>query len=350
MDSSNQNITNRENEGAPSYPSQDHWMPQVIPHGLADRTADANANHYHVFPPAGQPSGGNHDGQDNHQVNQPSSQQPIGHQPFDQSQAAHPPVGQYYGRQRVNNNFRRLPQSVNASGPGHAASTSAFPPRRFPLQNNRQVRHLPGTEMIDPNFAFSPNYQGNRNAPDNHSVNIPDDHNCSVFIRCLPPNCNPHTLLQKIRGCGSKVFALFVNSPDYNNPRHCAAKLVFFNRCGVDWLFSEIRAGRFNMVEDGRLYQPNACYNKIRVAAQPLEDERSRVVIVAGPPSVVNGTTLNNLFQASFYFEIDCIFDHHAAADWSVMQIHFSSARCQGENAIQVLRAQTARPAASFAP
>ncbi|KAK6841314.1 hypothetical protein PG987_002174 [Apiospora arundinis] len=330
MDSFTQNTVNNEGDTAPVPLDQSTWEPQVDPYsGQVNVVAAADgSHHYRPYPPAGQIP----------VVGQVVGQYGRGnHQPFGQL-----PHGQHHANQPVNNNASLRPQHPNAA-------TSAYPPRGFPPQGNRRPI-LPGAATIDPNFVFSPNYQGSRHAPDNHSVNISPEQNCSVFIRCLPPNCTPQMLLQKIRGCGSKVYALFINAPDQQNPLHCAAKLVFFQRCGVDWLFNKIRAGRFSMFENGRLYQPNACANKIRAAPLALEDERSRVVIVAGPPTVVNSNTLIDLFQRHFYFEIDCIYDHHATADWSVMQIHFSSTRCQSENAVQVFRVQTARPASSFAP
>lgn len=236
------------------------------------------------------------------------------------------------------------PRGNNASRPQRDVSRTAYPPARTGEGQG-------GVQLYDPNFNFSDNYRGSREANSNRSANVPEDENCAVFIRGLPPTCTPNMLLREIRGCGTKVWALFINAPDARNPNHCAAKLVFFQRCGVDWLFAQIRAGLFVVTdENGGQYHPNAVYNNIRSAPQAATDRRSRVLVIAGPPSLVTASNLDALFKADFFFEADTAFVTSQQQNWRVMEFHFSSTRCQSENGIQVLQRVLNNGPGTFAP
>ncbi|KAK8050651.1 hypothetical protein PG994_012381 [Apiospora phragmitis] len=219
---------------------------------------------------------------------------------------------------------------------------TAYPPARITGRRN-------GSLPYDPNFEFSDNYRGSRKSRANYSANVEDTQNCSVFIRGLPPTCRPFTLLQHIRGCGTKINALHINQPDRDNPHHCAAKLVFFQRCGVDWLFAQIRSGHFVIPGDnGVAYTPNAVYNKIRSAPMQPDDRRSRVVIVGGPDSIVSVGSMDAFFSSHFYYEADTAFVTLEQPGWRVIEFHFSSMRCQSENAVQALERLTIQGPESF--
>ncbi|KAK8874924.1 hypothetical protein PGQ11_005438 [Apiospora arundinis] len=228
-----------------------------------------------------------------------------------------------------------------APQPQPTNENAAYPPRRFGLQFNRhQQQGFPeDNPPVDPNFKFAETYAGNRAAYANYSAAIPSDLNCSVFLRGLPPKVKHHHILSLIRGCGSRIWALHINKPDVKNPNHSAAKLVFYKRCGVDWLFEKIRSGQF--IIEG--YEPNAVLNKIKSAPMPDDDPRSRVVCISGPSSIVNVDYMDKFFKENFYFEPDRVVTLFEGPDFRVLEFRFGSARCQGENAIQALQKRMAQ-------
>ncbi|KAK8035896.1 hypothetical protein PG991_001969 [Apiospora marii] len=234
-----------------------------------------------------------------------------------------------------NNAMIRRPAG-NVAYPRESNSRAAYPPASAQQQAGQgSNQHL----SYDPNFTFSDNYRGSRESRSNYSANVPDHLNCSAFIRGLPPSCTPNMLLAHIRGCGTKVFALHINAPDARNPVHCAAKLVFFQRCGLEWLFDQIREGNFVITdENGRRYPCNAVYNNIRSAPMDVQDPRSRVLIVTGPASIISLDSLDALFKRGFYYEADQAFTIYEDANWRKIEFQFSSARCQSENGYQILQ------------
>ncbi|KAK8140251.1 hypothetical protein PG984_000317 [Apiospora sp. TS-2023a] len=266
-------------------------------------------------------------------------------------QVAHPGTGGGYGRGRQSLGFTTQQPGHNEMIQSPAGNAAAFPPRgpANPTAAYPPVRAE--DPAYDPNFEFSKNYKGSRSSNQNRSHNIDDGINCSVFIRGLPPNCTPDMILYQIRGCGSKIWALSINAPDDRNPNHCAAKLVFFQRCGVDWLFNHIRTGQF-VIEDeyGTSYRPNAVINKVKNGPQAPNDIRSRVLVVSGPRELITVTSLDAFFKYDFYFEADCAFTTYDQDGWRVIEFHFGSTRCQSENGYQaLLRLRTQGPG-TFAP
>lgn len=268
----------------------------------------------------------------NNTYQRPPSQTDFGRQTPRPSQGfvqtpALPPSG-FYQDLQGNNGFR----------PQRDVGRTAYPPTRAGVQAGGEGESIGGIPLYDPNFNFSDNYRGSRQAHQNRSANVRDLDNCSVFIRGLPPTCTPNMLLEQIRGCGSKIWALYINEPDARNPNNCAAKLVFFQRCGVDWLFAQIRAGLWVIIdESGYQYTPNAVYNNIRSAPMAVTDNRSRVLVVSGPPSVVSLENLDAIFKSKFFYEADCAFTLYEDANWRKIQFQFSSARCQSDNGKQLL-------------
>ncbi|KAK8055541.1 hypothetical protein PG993_000768 [Apiospora rasikravindrae] len=252
-----------------------------------------------------------------------------GHQTM-QTTVQHPQPAGFHNRAAANNAIAR---------PRPANQRAAFPPARVQFQAGPDRASHPNDGVeLDPNFQFSANYRGSRQSRLNFSANVDDGANCSLFVRGLPPTCTPNMLLRQIRGCGTKVWALHINAPDARNPRHCAAKLVFFQRCGVDWVYDQIEAGTFCIADArGREYFPNAVYNNIKSAPMDPTIPSSRVVVVVGPASIVIVDALNQFFRANFRFEVDDVFVTHDQDGWRALEFHFSSTRCQAENAMQEL-------------
>ncbi|KAK8087961.1 Enoyl reductase LovC [Apiospora hydei] len=254
-----------------------------------------------------------------------------------------PPVSSAVGQPRELSGFTgQQPRANNTVGYRHGKNAVGQQRRAaYPLeQQSIRTQAAPATSPLeyDPNFTFSENYKGSRLSRSNFSANVSDQENCSVFIRGLPPTCTPDMLLRNIRGCGTKVFALHINEPDRKNPDHCAAKLVFFEPHGVDWLWEQIEAGTFIVAdENGVEYKPNACPNKIRSAPISSEDQRTRVLLISGPASVVSAESLNRFFKANFRYEVDCVYTAYEDPNWRAMEFHFSSARNQCDNAVKAL-------------
>ncbi|KAI0397696.1 hypothetical protein F5Y17DRAFT_454850 [Xylariaceae sp. FL0594] len=123
---------------------------------------------------------------------------------------------------------------------------------------------------------MSTNYRGSRTRADNISANIPDDQNTSVWIQGLPPTCGNDMLLGRLKDTG-KIFATVINQPVGLHPT-CAAKVVFWDRSGVDLLLRKAARGEF--VFPGN-YSPTVELNRIKTC---------------GPNSATaehGGTTLN---------------------------------------------------------
>ncbi|KAK7941254.1 Enoyl reductase LovC [Apiospora aurea] len=253
----------------------------------------------------------------------------IGQQPRANNATGYHQGNNAVGQHREISGFTgQYPQANNAIGHRHGNNTVG----------HRQGRASNEPLEYDPNFTFSENYKGSRLSRSNFSANVSNQENCSVFIRGLPPTCTPDMLLRNIRGCGTKVFALHINEPDRKNPDHCAAKLVFFEPHGVDWLWEQIEAGTFIVAdENGTEYKPNACPNKIRSAPISSEDQRTRVLLISGPASVVSAESLNRFFRARFRYEVDCVYTTYEDPNWRAMEFHFSSARNQCDNAVKAL-------------
>ncbi|KAK8083741.1 hypothetical protein PG996_002522 [Apiospora saccharicola] len=266
-------------------------------------------------------------------------------------QAAHPGTGGGYGRGRQSLGFTTQQPGHHEMVQSPAGSAAAAFPRGAANPSAAYPPIRAQDPAYDPNFEFSKNYKGSRSSNQNRSHNIDDGINCSVFIRGLPPNCTPDMILAHIRGCGAKIWALSINAPDDRNPNHCAAKLVFFQRCGVDWLFNHIRNGRFVITDEyGTSYTPNAVINKVKNGPQALNDIRSRVLIVSGPSDLISVTSLDAFFKYDFYFEADCAFTTYDQDGWRVIEFHFGSTRCQSENGYQALQRLRTQGPGTFAP
>ncbi len=176
------------------------------------------------------------------------------------------------------------------------------------------------------------NYRGNLKCPENWSADVLENENTSLFLTNLPPDCTVATLLGSIRNTG-KVYATVINPPDAQSGLfRSAAKLVFFDRDGVDNLARQIDG--MSLRVGG--YLPQARPNRIRTAPQP-PSPRCRVLMISGPPAVVNERALLAFFRARFTFELEGAFMVHASNTAHIMEWRFGSYRCQAEAAHRTL-------------
>ena len=158
--------------------------------------------------------------------------------------------------------------------------------------------------------GISQNYFGDPYNKANQSADVPDAENTSVWITNLPPDCDHRMLLGAVRGCG-KIYACVVNPPTnkvgsnakvaHQRPHMtAAAKVVFFDRAGVNALFSQVAKGEFKVGG----FVPRVCLNRIRSAARPY-GAQCRVLHIEGPTCIVNTEFLFHYFCTKFTFELE---------------------------------------------
>ncbi|KAK4448056.1 hypothetical protein QBC34DRAFT_301633 [Podospora aff. communis PSN243] len=154
--------------------------------------------------------------------------------------------------------------------------------------------------------GISPAYRGNLSIPRNHSAQIPEDENCSIFITGLPGDCTVHTVLRALHGTGvGRVYFCHINRPqdDSNRPGRttAAAKLVFFEAASASGFLQ--RHANEGFAVDG--YHIQAVYNRNRVAEAPERKNVTRVLIISGPKEVVHEEVLEKLFRGHFEYQMD---------------------------------------------
>ncbi|KAI0114272.1 hypothetical protein F4776DRAFT_638952 [Hypoxylon sp. NC0597] len=191
----------------------------------------------------------------------------------------------------------------------------------------------------------SENYEGNIFLPANQSASIPSELSTSLWLTNLPPDCTHQLLLGSIRGCG-KIYATVINPPVHTpnlrgRARHItsAAKLVFFDRPGVDRLLAKSILGRFSVGG----YVPHICMNRVKSASRPPSAE-CRVLHIEGHKSIVNEEFLNALFQSKFVYELELIKTISTQGDWTRQEWRFGSYRSQAQTARKVIAMARKRP------
>ncbi|KAI8627940.1 hypothetical protein F5Y19DRAFT_477111 [Xylariaceae sp. FL1651] len=182
-------------------------------------------------------------------------------------------------------------------------------------------------QATPPTSGFSMNYRGSRTRNENRSQNIPEEANTSVWIYGLPPMCDHAMLLGALRGTG-KIYACVVN-PAEGRYTAAAAKVVFWNRAGVDRLYNKVLHGGFTFDGD---WAPVVEPNRIKTCAQP-ESERSRVILIRGPRSIVNFARLAGLFLESIQYQLEDVQDFQLLGGMAAMIWTFGSYRLQAESA-----------------
>lgn len=169
-------------------------------------------------------------------------------------------------------------------------------------------------------MGYSPRYQGNIWLPTNRSANIPDHLNCSLFLIHLPPDLTAHALLAAIHALGptGRVYALHVNAPEpARGNLGCAAKVVFFTRAAAQRFFHRCQqpqqpshpgsggGGGGGLLVGGR--RAHVTWNRIKTAERPdlVASDASRVLLISGPPAVVNPRALTAFFRTKLDFQVD---------------------------------------------
>lgn len=188
---------------------------------------------------------------------------------------------------------------------------------------------------------FSPYYQGDIYLPANQSENIPDHLNCSLFIVNLPPTLTTHELLAAIHKLGpmGRVFAVHINDPELQRGHPgCAAKVVFFRREVAQKFFTHCEMHGFRVND----YNARVMWNRIKTSEKShlANSDASRVLLIGGPPSIVNASTLTDFFHTKLEFQIDSIITHvqgSVGVEDAVIEYRFGSFRCQAQAAKMAL-------------
>jgi hypothetical protein len=194
-------------------------------------------------------------------------------------------------------------------------------------------------------LGVSLNYRGDPNVPENLSADIPDDENCSFWIRRLPANITVSTLLAAIRGIG-RVYCTVITPPSPEQGWHlAAAKLVFFEEAAARRFWD--RYGR-----DGQQQLPFVIgglkaiveRNRTKVAESDYPQDRTRVLCVSGPEALVDVDALLREFEANFVFQMDDFLvtaetQHTFNGPLRIRRVEFrfGSFRCQAQSAYRLL-------------
>lgn len=188
---------------------------------------------------------------------------------------------------------------------------------------------------------FSPYYQGDIYLPANQSEDIPEHLNCSLFIVNLPPTLTTHDLLSAIHKLGplGRVFAVHINEPEVQRGHPgCAAKVVFFKREVAQKFFAQCEMHGLRIND----YNARVMWNRIKTSEKPhlANSDATRVLLIGGPPSIVNASTLTDFFHTKLEFQIDSIITHvqgSVGKEDAVVEYRFGSFRCQAQAAKMAL-------------
>ncbi|KAK4200341.1 hypothetical protein QBC40DRAFT_200640 [Triangularia verruculosa] len=253
-----------------------------------------------------------------------------------------------------------VPASSSSSSAAlvHQAPHDPSKPFFFRPMECRTHRRLSELEAYDLMIkGFSPNYKGNPDLDRNRSATISEDMNCSLFLVGLPPTVTTHELLQGVRNVG-RVYATHINPPEpEKGHEQAAAKVVFFERAaagtypsrvlchvhlvpkrmpmrlfigpskrldvplGYPQHASEKRFYHMATTTGFRLptYPPpqhpiRVTWNRIRSAEVDPTGLKSRVLLISGPPSIVNEEHLRAYFDRKLIYQVDEIIVHHPGA------------------------------------
>lgn len=223
--------------------------------------------------------------------------------------------------------------------PMHAAMArlhlqSSYPGNPLPPARQIPLLQQQANPMEKVMLGFSPNYRGNIHIDKNKSANIPEDENCSLWLTGLPPNVTYNQLLSTIRNIG-RVYQTHINLPEPEKGHYTSAcKVVFFDRPSAQRFWDRYGVGGFcvrGFPDVGRV-----AWNRVRSAAieGPNARKLSRVLLISGPPQLVNPYFLTQYFQSKLEFNIDVIINHQSDDEHrALVEYRFASFRCQAESA-----------------
>ncbi|KAK0672493.1 hypothetical protein QBC41DRAFT_216817 [Cercophora samala] len=242
----------------------------------------------------------------------------------------------------------------SSSGPVVRAQEQGRPFFFRPMEcrTHRRLTELESYDLMIK--GFSPNYKGNPDLDRNRSATIPENMNCSLFLVGLPANLTTHELLAGVRNVG-RVYATHINPPEpEKGHEQSAAKIVFFERSAagmyplcvplvlsclpscvnrpskslgrpLDYLnMPQIVMERFYHLTTTLGFRiptrppPNhpvrVTWNRIRSAEVDVNGSKSRVLLISGPPHIVNEEHLREYFDGKLIYQVDEVIVHHPGA------------------------------------
>ncbi|KAL1840667.1 hypothetical protein VTJ49DRAFT_217 [Mycothermus thermophilus] len=296
-----------------------------------------------------------------------------------------PDVSQSFNHPRMG--YGPVPPATASNNTAIARPGSALAPFNYHLYRVREQssyyhpmncrsanRELTPEESADLMLmGFSPNYRGDPKLPRNQSADIPVDENCSLFLVGLAPNLTTHELLAGIRDVG-RVFATHINPPaPERGHAFSAAKLVFFDREGAgkrnpaslslshpgdipndtlqpspltisssnqltERFYSRFAATGFQTSHHPHL-RARVTWNRVRSAEEDKGGRRSRVLLISGPPEIVEPHRLCAYLDTKMVYQLDEIIHKGQSPDGArvLLEIRFGSFRCQAEAARMAL-------------
>lgn len=189
----------------------------------------------------------------------------------------------------------------------------------------------PATDATD-SLRFSPRYCGMHTENNASADNLPTQQNCALWLTNLPPDVTERELLSSIRNVG-RIYATYINHPDYVAHQTAAAKLVFFAPEAAQRLLSHSLTNAI-FVRD---YRIKVAPNRIKYARNSMDKGESRVLIVTGSEAFVNEKSLTEYFGKRFAFQVDGVRMLIRANGRAVVEYKFGSYRCQAQMGMKAL-------------
>ncbi len=183
--------------------------------------------------------------------------------------------------------------------------------------------------------GVSANYRGNHDLASNRSADILDTENCSLWLEGLPPNITTRELLGAIRNVG-RVWQSHIVRPTEDHTT-AAAKITFFEASAAQTLIGGVGGQEPHRLAVGG-HIATVVYNRQRVAQQTLPNNHTRVLLISGPPSIVNMDLLSAFFSSLFVYQLDEVIPVVPGRAISVLEWRFGSYRCQAQAAWEAFR------------
>ncbi|PVH82622.1 hypothetical protein DL98DRAFT_618941 [Cadophora sp. DSE1049] len=205
-----------------------------------------------------------------------------------------------------------------------------FRPSRAALEATGLLDTLGWSNPADEN---SSKYRGDLNIPSNHSANIREEWNCSLWVTGLPVEVTYRELFSSVRNIG-KIVAIVTNAliDEFSG---CAAKIVFFERQPAENLFALISSGGFYVM--GHLVR-RVSWNRVKVGRY-CRSEQSRAIRITGPKELMDFDFFELFFKMRFTYDLDrrgeveCNEPDMVCHEW-----HFGSVRAQAQSAMLAIK------------
>ncbi|KAH9909578.1 hypothetical protein F4778DRAFT_788911 [Xylariomycetidae sp. FL2044] len=136
-----------------------------------------------------------------------------------------------------------------------------------------------------------------------HSDDIADDENTSIFFQGLPQDTTYLALLRGIKRAGN-IKHSHIMAPTPQHPTTCAATVVFFERAAAESAYASGQSGGI-LVQGIR---PRVAWNRVK-QREENSDERSRVLRIQGPVNMNSVETIENLWAQYFYWNTCWVLD-----------------------------------------